>query len=84
MASRFMSNTAGAVLMGSILGVVCNVSVASTSPQLQTQALLHTVDSSVEDLPKTINTLDLVAESQLRSGVVIKVWRYATKYGEGG
>lgn len=83
MAARVVSKMAGVVLVAATLGMAWGVSDAATTPQLQAPALLHGVDGSFKELPKTINTLDLVAKADLESGVDIKVWRYATKYGEG-
>jgi hypothetical protein len=65
--------------------------IASSSPaataqvQLQPEARLKTVSQNdpLGDLPKTFNTLDLVAKADLKNGVSILVWRYSTKYGEG-
>jgi hypothetical protein len=84
MTSRVALNIAGTLLIGSTLCATVRAGEPSAAPHIQSAAQLHDTEGTIKDLPKTINTLDLVAESHLQSGVDIKIWRYATKYGEGG
>lgn len=60
--------------------------VAIAQMQLQPEAKLKMVSKSdqLTDLPKTFNTLDLVARTNMKNGVSVIIWRYSTKYGEGG
>ncbi|OAX55728.1 hypothetical protein [Xanthomonas graminis] len=76
-------NTVSCWLLASIVGAVGQPAFAQV--QLQPEARLGAVASNgpLTDLPTTINTLDLVAKSDLKNGVSIAVWRYSTKYGEG-
>lgn len=84
MGKRIVSKIVSIAILSSAFSSACNAAEAPTPRQLQASAQLHVAGDSIHDLPKSISTLELVVEHNLHSGVVIRIWRYATKYGEGG
>jgi len=84
MGNRIVLRIASVVFASWTFFAVCDAAEAPSSHTLQASARLYPAGNSVQNLPQAISTLDSVAEFDLHSGVVIRIWRYATKYGEGG